>query len=200
MGRFAIEMLVLGVVVLVGLVCGAALIGGGASYINGIVNFREEETIPPPPTLDPDQTMLAPPTALATPTAAEPEATAIQLTPRPTFTPRSGTLPTRGPASAATVGPIAATATIVNTGPLRFSYTINWRIDPNDSSKSIATVSFSPLGGGGGYQYFRDELPVAGPIFEYFWTTCAANPGSLRVSSADGQSVKIDYFERSPCP
>ncbi len=84
-------------------------------------------------------------------------------------------------------------------GPLSFTYTIEWEVT-SDPAFAIATVTIVATGGSGGYQYFRDDLPVDGPIFQYQWATCRANPGSLRVDSADGQSVRTNYFETPPCP
>jgi hypothetical protein len=43
-------------------------------------------------------------------------------------------------------------------------------------------------------------MEVDGPVFEYEWSTCRGNPGSLRVDSSDGQSVLKNYFENPPCP
>lgn len=117
----------------------------------------------------------------------------------PTFTPRPNNTGNNS-APAATVSAETATPTpAVNTGgPLNFNYTVSWRLDTN-SGEAIATVTIAPSGGDGNYSYFRDELPVNGPIFEYRWATCTGNPGSFRVTSGDGQSKKVDYFEQSPC-
>lgn len=155
-------------------------------------------TVPPPPTVG-IRVGTAVPTAnneLA-PTATLPGDNngSISL---PTFTPRPITN-SNNPLPAATVN--AATATpspAVSGGPLTFTYTISWRLD-GDSGNAIATVTFHPAGGDGNYSYFRDELPVTGPIFEYRWAKCTGNPGSLRVTSGDGQTIKIDYYESVPC-
>ena len=155
-------------------------------------------TIPPPPTADLNQRVSPTPQPIATATVgtAGNEGTSL-----PTFTPRPSNLPTRDP-NLPTLTPLPPEATPSpspeSSGPLSFSYTVVWRLD-NASGQAIATLTIYPTGGNGQYQYFRDELPVAGPQFEYRWAKCAGNPGSLRVTSADGQTLKQDYFSQSPC-
>jgi hypothetical protein len=123
----------------------------------------------------------------------------------PTFTPIQPTLaatltltkaPTRPPlpTETHTLTPTSG----VNQGPLSFTYEISWRIE--NEKDAIATVNFYPKGGDGEYTYYRDDLLVDGPVFEYRWATCTGNPGSLRVDSADGQTSRVDYFEQTPCP
>jgi hypothetical protein len=85
-------------------------------------------------------------------------------------------------------------------GPLSFHYEIVWRLDPSDPMQSIATVTITASGGGGGYEYFWDTFPVDGPIFEYTWRSCYGDPHSITVTSADGQSVTVKYFQNPPCP
>lgn len=105
-------------------------------------------------------------------------------------------------------GNLAPTATLRSTpqpptassGLLTFDYTIDWRVDPNNEAVALARVTIEVSGGNGDYVYFHDELPVDGPVFEYRWATCRDNPGSLRVNSADGQTVRTNYFETPPCP
>jgi hypothetical protein len=123
----------------------------------------------------------------------------------PTFTPIQVTAPP-GATTAPTVIPTEAvpatpspTATSASGGPLNFTYTIHWELASGNPGIAIATVTISATGGGGVYQYFRDDLPVAGPVFQYEWAACHGNPGSLRVDSADGQSARVDYFETPPC-
>jgi hypothetical protein len=126
----------------------------------------------------------------------------------PTFTPiRQPTLaatltpsatPSRRPTSTPRPG---VTSTPVKTGgPLDFSYNIQWRFKDAAALVSIATVTINATGGSGVYAYFRDDLQVDGPVFEYEWASCHANPGSLRVDSSDGQSKRVDYFQNPPCP
>lgn len=171
-----------------------------------------DSSIPPPPTrgtppaatVDPDDERTAP-APTATPDASG--------NPAPTFTPiggaatpSSGFAPTATlPASAGTPdtpGVVETPTPAANSGPLMLSYTIDWRIDTGNSGTgtAIAQVSLLARGGGGEYRFYRDELPVEGPIFEYPWATCRDNPGSFRVDSADGQSVRINYYEVPPCP
>jgi hypothetical protein len=83
---------------------------------------------------------------------------------------------------------------------ISFTYEITWQLKENDPAFSIATVVIHADGGDLPYTYYRDDIEVDGPVFRYEWATCKANPGSLRVDSADGQSVREDYFENPPCP
>jgi hypothetical protein len=126
----------------------------------------------------------------------------------PTFTPiqqptLAATLtpsatPSRRPANTPRPG---VTATTANTGgPLDFDYNISWRLKDASAKTAIATVTIRASGGSGIYTYFRDDLVVDGPVFEYEWATCSGNPGSLRVDSSDGQSARKEYFENPPCP
>lgn len=123
-------------------------------------------------------------------TPIEPPTLAASLTPsatpsrRPTFTPRPGVTATTAEAG----------------GPLTFSHNITWRLKDAAAKIAIATVTINAKGGDGDYTYYRDDLPVDGPVFEYEWATCRGNPGSLRVDSGDGQTRRIEYFENPPCP
>jgi hypothetical protein len=126
-------------------------------------------------------------TTIETPTLAPTHTASPSHTPRPTSTRE-------------TVRTATPTTTSGNAGPLSFTYEINWRLKDEKATMAIATVTILATGGGGEYKYYRDDLPVDGPVFEYEWRTCQGNPGSLRVDSADGQSVRTDYFENPPCP
>lgn len=128
-----------------------------------------------------------------------PTFTPIQVTAGPGAVPDGATAaPIVSPTEAATATP-SPTATS-DSSPLSFTYTIHWELASSDPGKAIATVSINATGGGWVYQYFRDDLPVAGPVFQYDWAACHANPGSLRVDSADGQTARVNYFETPPCP
>ena len=156
-------------------------------------------TLAPPPTFAP---IRVEPASTAEnengesdPTAATEEGTNLL----PTFTPR-GVATADSQATPTSENTATPTATAVSSGPLSFTYHVAWRLNPIDGGEAIATVTITAVGGDGGYQYFRDEQPVTGPVFEYKWGSCAGNPGSFRVTAADGQSLKIDYFEHPPCP
>lgn len=128
--------------------------------------------------LPPLQQPGPPPAASAEPTAA------VQMA--PTATLRAAERPTAEP-----------TATLA---PLALAYQIAWRIDPQDSAFAVATVRLQAQGGNGVYTYYRDEIRMPGPEFEYRWGSCRANPGSFRVESGDGQTLKLDYYTEAPCP
>jgi hypothetical protein len=132
-----------------------------------------EETLP-------TFTPIKPPTLAATLT---PSATPSR---RPTSTPRPD---------------VTASATAADAGgPLSFTYSISWRLKDESATTAIATVTIDAKGGSGVYTYYRDDLEVDGPVFEYEWATCSGNPGSLRVDSTDGQTARVEYFENPPCP
>lgn len=167
----------------------------------------------PIPLLDARPTLPPPPTAgvsggatIPTTINNEPVPTATWVTNNnngnpstlPTFTPRPNNTGNSSPAATLSAETATPTPAVNTGGPLNFSYTVSWRIDAA-SGNAIATVTITPSGGDGNYSYFRDELPVNGPVFEYRWATCTGNPGSFRVTSSDGQSKKIDYFEQTPC-
>jgi hypothetical protein len=143
----------------------------------------------------------------------EEEIATIEVTePLPTFTPIQATAAATAPgnptlaatvtlpsAEATATRPPTATATGASSGPLNFTFTIDWRLSPANPYQAIAHVIIYATGGDGNYSYYRDDLPVDGPEFEYVWAACRGNPGSLRVDSA-GQSVRQNYFEDPPCP
>lgn len=106
--------------------------------------------------------------------------------PRPTSTPRPGGTPSATPADTG--------------GALSFTFNITWRLKDAAAKQAIATVTINARGGSGDYTYYRDDLVVDGPVFEYEWATCSGNPGSLRVDSSDGQTARQDYFQNPPCP
>jgi hypothetical protein len=134
----------------------------------------EEESGNVAPTFTP----IKPPTLAATLTPS------ITPSRQPTRTPQPG-----------------ATATAADTGgPLSFTHHISWRLKDASARTAIATVTIEARGGSGDYTYFRDDLEVEGPLFEYEWATCSGNPGSLRVDSTDGQTARKEYFQNPPCP
>ncbi len=126
-------------------------------------------------------------TSTATPTASpSPLSTAtLQSTPSPAAAPPT---PRFTPRSTPT-----ATA-------LTFDYDVTWVIDPDDSTHAIATVELFPSGGSGPYRYYRDDFLQDGPEFSYRWRVCAPNPVSYRVDSEDGQSIRVNLYQRPPCP
>lgn len=166
----------------------------------------QRQTIPPPPTSIPSQ---GNPTN--TPFDTTPASTLPVLTPDtvvlPTFTP-VGT-PVLVPTLAGTL--LAPTVTLPGTSPttttasgsqglLSFTYTIAWALSEANPYLSVATVTITAQGGNGQYTYYHDDILQPGATFTYDWASCRANPGSLRVDSGDGQSVRVDYYENPPCP
>jgi hypothetical protein len=180
--------------------------------------LAEDEAITETPTATPESTEPAASTAEATlaspqtvPASLETEEAGEQTSePVPTFTPiqqptLAATLtPSSTPRPTATARP-GGTARPTSTppdagGPLSFTYNISWRLKDASATQAVATVTIDAKGGSGVYFYYRDDLRVAGPVFEYEWATCSGNPGSLRVDSTDGQTARTEYFENPPCP
>lgn len=170
-------------------------------------------TITASPTIEQIQSTLGAPETLPA-ILSSATAEAMTQTPLPSFTPiQPPTLaptlapsntpikkPTSGNGGTVTKTPTATDLPVESQGSLTFSYHIEWRLKDASAKQAIATVTINAKGGGGGYTYYRDELQVDGPNFEYVWSTCAGNPGSFRVTSADGQTLKVDYFSNPPCP
>lgn len=190
--------------VVVGLACNAP--GESPTSTPSVTHTASATVVQIQPTLGAPETL---PPILSSATAE-----ALTQTPLPTFTPiqpptLAATLtpsktPTRRPSTnsggSSTSTPKPTGTSDETAGPLTFDYHIEWRLKDASTKESIATVTITARGGGGGYTYYRDELPVEGPIFEYVWASCRGNPGSFRVTSADGQTLKVDYFANPPCP
>lgn len=160
-------------------------------------------TLPPAP----PQEGVTPRPSLPTATPAPTNTSAALLTPLPTFTPRSVTRVSGG-ATASPQPTITLRSTITTTltltvergGPLALRYAIRWRLSDEDPSLAIATITLLASGGSGDYTYYHDDLRQSGPVFTFRWRVCNPKPGSFRVDSSDGQSARLDYFERPPCP
>ena len=146
------------------------------------------------------------PTATLRPEGPQPTpiTTSEPTIPLPTETPTplsEPVLPTFTPVLAPTATPRAAPVAppTPEGGPLDLGFTINWRIDPNDVTLSIAAVELIATGGDGNYTFFRDNVPTGSAVFEYYWGRCQDNPGSFRVDSGDAQSLTIEYFQTAAC-
>lgn len=160
-------------------------------------------TLPPPPELG--GTVQVSPTftaeLLVTENAGTPPPlatfTPIGGSPLATLTLASGTLTIPTPNSLLTPSPNpSGTAESSN---LSFTYTIQRTTNRDSNGNLTAQVTISASGGTGEYRYYHDDLLQSGPSFSYKWQACHDNPGSLRVDSG-GQSVRINYYEKSPCP
>jgi hypothetical protein len=171
------------------------------------------ETSAEPAAVDSPQVTLGAPETIPAVMETESSDTA-QDTPKPTFTainqptliPTRTSSPTRvSPTNQpqndqGTTAPKISPEATENGGPLTFDYHISWRFKEGNAQKSIATVTITAKGGGGDYTYYRDGFVVDGPQFEYEWSSCSGNPGTFRVTSADGQSRDKQYYSDPPCP
>ena len=104
----------------------------------------------------------------------------------PTATPYAGELPDLADLTATPDG-------------LAIEYAIVWRLD-QDTNFALADVSLEVTGGEEPFTYYRDNVKMGGATFSYRWGSCKDNPGRFKVVDADGQTVEIDYFEKTPCP
>lgn len=155
----------------------------------------------PSATPEPVETVPAAATeALPTVTSLPTELPAPTATPleRPTFVPTptgETTLPTPTLAATLTRPPITG-----EFPPLTFVWQISWELVEDNPAMAIATITITAAGGDGEYTYYHDDILQEGPTFSYEWASCKPRPGSVRVDSGDGQTLREDYFERSPCP
>jgi hypothetical protein len=144
----------------------------------------------PTPTVTTTVTRTPTATGTATPTGTPTTTRTTTPTPSPTASPTGTLMPT-----------VRATRPEVTRtyAPLTFSVSIQWRLDPASDLHAIADVVVSAQGGDGNYTYYRDDILQPGTTFSYFWRRCANNPVSFRVDSCDGQSVRVERAEFSPC-
>ncbi len=184
MGRFKAIALI-GLLLFPVLACNTLSGGEGAPTSSPIPELATEPPVEPGPSstatvepadLPPTETPVGQATLFPTPTGA-----ALQPTPtlamQETNTPAVGDFP-----------------------PLTFVWEIGWELNEGNPGMATATITVTVAGGSGQYTYFHDDIVQDGPVFSYQWASCKPRPGSVRVDSSDGQSVKEDYFERSPCP
>lgn len=175
----------LGLLILPVMACGAL---GNENTSPTSTPLPAEETNPPaatdpaspatalPTELPPTETPIDQPTVVPSPTG-------IAFDPTPTLAPI-----------------VSRTPAVGDYPPLTFVWEISWEIDENNPGMATATIMITAAGGSGQYTYYHDDILQEGPTFSYQWATCKPRPGSVRVDSSDGQSVKEDYFVRSPCP
>jgi len=165
----------------------------------------QQQTIPPAPTLITPQGTPANIPSVTVPASTIPVLT-VDVGSLPTFTPVATPLipPTlAGLTPSATLPGGASTTTTPSPpvgGDLSFTYTISWSLSEENPYISIATVTMMAQGGSGQYTYYHDDILQTGAVFTFEWASCRPNPGSLRVDSSDGQSVRVNYWENPPCP
>lgn len=165
----------------------------------------QRQTIPPAPTFITPQGTPANAPPATVPANTLPILT-VDVGTLPTFTPVATPLfpPTlSGPAPTATLPQEVATTTAtppLQGGNLSFTYTLAWALSAENPYISIATVTIMAQGGNAPYTYYHDDILQIGAVFTYEWASCRPNPGSLRVDSSDGQTVRLNYWETPPCP
>ena len=84
-------------------------------------------------------------------------------------------------------------------GPLSLSWSlVDWQ--PADP-KYIATMTHQATGGTPPYRYYHDGIEQPDATFQFAWLRCHPKPGSVGVTDASGQSVRLDYWLEAPyCP
>lgn len=145
------------------------------------------------------------PTRTPVPTDDPNEVTETE-TPLPTFTPISlaATVTPPGeddpaPDSDETTEPEETPTAESEFESLTLEFVQNWLLSPDDPGFALARVVLTATGGDGAYTFFRDDKPQPSREFEYRWRACVDNAGTFRVDSGDGQSVTVDFSEKSPC-
>jgi hypothetical protein len=131
------------------------------------------------------------------PVASPPQATAEANTPEPagdTATPTATmTSIPNTPKPANTKKPVASPE------PLQARYErVGIRREPNN--QAVLTLRVIATGGGGGYKYYNDNVQQPGDTFDVLGTCGAPLTHTIKVTSADGESVSIQYFEAGNCP
>lgn len=178
-----------GVGVRVLLLASLGLVGCSMFVPGPQVQIEIEPTLTP--TVTPTLTPTWPPAWTATPTFTPWPPTA---TPTPTFTP----IPTSTPLPPG-VTPVRPRAR--PSGPLTIDFELNgkWCADAG----YIAEFTVMADGGGGGYTYYRDIIPIGGPTdgavtHRLHWLTCGGAPGTFFVESADGQKASKLFWVHPP--
>ena len=167
----------------------------------------ETTPVPAQPTQAP-----ASPAPAAQPTVAPPTKVQIEIPTvaptvageaLPTDTATPSVTPSPTPTTTATQTPQPATATPtkkpVNAGPLAFSYEFV-AIKRNPNNQAVLTIKVTATGGAGGYTYYHDEQKQAGAVFDVLGTCGRPFNHTLKVTSADGQSMSAGYFTAGACP
>ena len=125
----------------------------------------------------PTPTSPVPLTNTATPTAT-PKPTKAATKPKPT---------TRVPPPVATNAALSISYEVVG-------------IQRNPGNQAVMTLHVIATGGGDGYKYYNDDVLQAGATFDVPGTCGSPLTHTLKVTSADGQSVAKVYFEQANCP
>ncbi len=151
-------------------------------------------TAPPSPTPEPASTKppLATFPSVAPPAASPTTAGDTGATDTPTPTPSPSPSPTTKASSATKLPPASS-------GPLSIKYEVlSITRQPND--QAVLKLKVTATGGGGRYRYYHDDILQSGPIFEVVGLCNKPFVHTLKVTSADGQSVRLPYFEQGKCP
>ena len=160
------------------------------------------ETLPTPTIAAPTaQPTAIPPTKvqIEIPTAAPTIAGEVL----PTDTATSAPTPTTTATPTPTQKPQQATATAtkkpVSTGPLTINYE-RVTIKRNPNNQAVLTLKITATGGGGGYAYYHDDQKQAGATFDVPGSCGRPFVHTIKVTSADGQTVAAQYFIAGDCP
>ena len=134
-----------------------------------------------------------------TPTGTAPLTNAATPTPTDTSTPTPTA--TTGPTKTATK-PKPTTSVpkpTATNAPLSINYEVQ-NTKRNPGNQAVITLHVIATGGSGGYKYYNDDVLQPGATFEVPGTCGSPLTHTLKVTSADGQSVSKLYFEQANCP
>ena len=169
----------------------ACTIGGATA----VPEATQPPATPPSSTAAPINTKPAvatfPPVAPSTIPPTVPGEALPTDTPTPSPTPTPTTTP-KPPAASNTP---ALTGT---SGPLSVKYEVV-SIKRKNGDQAVMTLRVIASGGGGGYRYYHEDVLQAGPIFEVAGTCNKPFNHTIKVTSADGQTVRVQYFEQGKC-
>jgi hypothetical protein len=162
---------------------------------------------PTPTTAAPATTQPAaiPPTKvqIEVPTAMPTIAGEVLPTDTATASPTPTSTATATATATATQKPKPATATPtkkpVSAGPLAIAYEVV-AIKRNPDNQAVMTLKVIATGGAGGYTYYHDDQKQAGATFDVLGSCGKPFVHTLKVTSADGQTVAVSYFKAGDCP
>jgi len=195
----------------------ALILGGilliGAGMACALANSATDTPVPPPTgTATPQPTNTQPVVATFGPTVQVVTNTSVitvSVTDTPTgtasLTNADTPTPTNTPTPTATLGPTKPkpTTSVSKPAATNAPLSINYEVlstKRNPGNQAVLTLHVIATGGSGSYQYYNDNVLQPGATFEVPGTCGSPLTHTLKVTSADGQSVSKIYFEQANCP
>jgi hypothetical protein len=163
-----------------------------ASMACSFAGTATEPTAVPPTTAPPSPPPINTLPAVATFPPIAPPTVAGEVLPTDTTTPTATETPQ--PSAGATAKP-----NVASSGPLSVRYEVV-KIKRSPDDQAVMTLRVIATGGGGGYQYFHDNIKQAGATFDVLGRCGKPFVHTIKVKSASGESVAVPYFEAGTCP